>query len=279
MVGPLSKAPGGFTHLLVAVDKFTKWIEAKPNTSLKLEQAVSFFQDIVHRFGVPNLIIMDNGTNFTGGPFLEFCDDHNTRVDWAAVAHPCTNGQVERANGMVLQGLKPRIYNRLKKFVGRWVAELPSVLWSLRTTPSRATGFTPFFMVYGSEAILPTDMEYGSPRVKAYDPRESDAAMEDALDQQALHRYHQRHVRGRAFNIGDLVLRRVQSMKGRHKLSPPWEGPYIVAEVLRPGTYKLQTADGEVFTNAWNIEQLCHFLSLVFICCTNLSCSCEIKLF
>ena len=72
MVGPLSKAPGGFTHLLVAVDKFTKWIEAKPNTSLKLEQAVSFFQDIVHRFGVPNSIITDNGTNFTRGPFLEF---------------------------------------------------------------------------------------------------------------------------------------------------------------------------------------------------------------
>ena len=69
---------------------------------------------------------------------------------------------------MVLQGLKPRIYDRLKKFAGCWVAELPDILWSLRMTPSRATGFTPFFMVYGAEAILPTDLEYGSPRVKAY---------------------------------------------------------------------------------------------------------------
>ena len=93
------------------------------------------------------------------------------------------NGQVEHANGMVLQGLKPRIYNRLKKFAGHWVVELLTVLWSLRTTPSRATGFTPFFMVYGAEAILPTDLEYGSPIVKAYSKQGLDAAMEDALDQ------------------------------------------------------------------------------------------------
>ena len=57
-------------------------------------------------------------------------------------------------------------------------------------------------------------------------------------------------MRDRAFNIGDLVLRLVQSNKDRHKLSPPWEGPYVVAEVLRPSAYKLKTIDGEVFTNA-----------------------------
>ena len=66
-------------------------------------------------------------------------------------------------------------------------------------------------------------------------------------------------MRDQAFNVGDLVLRLVQSNKDRHKLSPPWEGPYIVAEVLRLGAYRLKTIDGEVFTNAWNIEQLCRF--------------------
>jgi transposase InsO family protein len=130
---------------------------------------VAFFTNIIHRFGVPNSIITDNGTQFTGRKFLDFCEDHHIRVDWAAVAHPMTNGQVERANGMILQGLKPRIYNDLNKFSKRWMKELPSVVWSLRTTPSRATGFTPFFLVYGTEAILPTDLEYGSPRTRAYD--------------------------------------------------------------------------------------------------------------
>ena len=163
MVGPLRKAPGGFTHLLVAVDKFTKWIEARPIMTIKLTQAVAFFFDIVHRFGVPNSIIMDNGTQFTCKEFLEFHDDYHIRVDWAAVMHPRTNRQVERANAMVLNGLKPRIYNRMKKFEGHWVEELPSILWSLRTTPSRATCFTPFFMVYGSKAILPTDLDLLTP--------------------------------------------------------------------------------------------------------------------
>jgi hypothetical protein len=84
------------------------------------------------------------------------------------VAHTMTNGQVERANDMILQGLKPWIYNDLNKFGRRWMKELPSVVWSLRTTSSRATGFTPFFLVYEAEAILPTDLEYGSPRTRAY---------------------------------------------------------------------------------------------------------------
>src|SRR6187455_199504 len=211
LVGPLQKAPGGYTHLLVAIDKFSKWIEVRPLNSIRSEQAVAFFTNIIHRFGVPNSIITDNGTQFTGKKFLDFCEDHHIRVDWAAVAHPMSNGQVERANGMILQGLKPRIYNDLNKFGKRWMKELLSVIWSLRTTPSRATGFTPFFLVYGAEAVLPTDLEYGSPRTRAYSDQSNQASREDSLDQleeardrallhsaryqQSLRRYHARGVR------------------------------------------------------------------------------------
>ena len=76
---------------------------------------------------------------------------------------------------MILQGLKPRIYNRLKKFGKKWLAELPSVI--------RAMGFTTFFLVYGAEAILPTDLEYGSPRLQAYNEQSNRTTCEDALDQ------------------------------------------------------------------------------------------------
>jgi hypothetical protein len=92
IVGPLRKAPGGYTHLLVTVDKFYKWIEARPITNLRAEQAVTFFTDIIHRFGVLNSIITDNDSQFTGRKFLEFCDKYHIRVDRAAVAHPQTNG-------------------------------------------------------------------------------------------------------------------------------------------------------------------------------------------
>jgi hypothetical protein len=149
------------------------------------------------------------------------------------------------------------------------------VLWSLRTTPSQATGFTPFFMVHGSKAVLPTDVDYGSPWVRAYTEEGNQVALEDVIDQldeardvallrsakyqQALWCYHERNMRPREFHVGDLVLRRVQGSKDQHKLSPPWEGPFIIHEVLRPGTYKIQYEDGRVVTNAWNIEYLLLF--------------------
>jgi hypothetical protein len=186
-----------------------------------------------------------------------------------------TNGQVEQANGMILQGLKPRIYNDLNKFGKWWMKELPSVVWSLRTTPSRATGFTPFFLVYGVEAILPTDLEYGSPRVRAYTDQSNQDNREDSLDQleeardmallhsvryqQSLRRYHARGVRSRDLQVGNLVLQLRQVARGRHKLTPPWEGSFVIAKVLKPGTYKLANSQGEVYSNAWNIQQLRRF--------------------
>ena len=98
----------------------------------------------------------------------------------------------------------------MNKFGRQWVVELPMVLWSLRMTSCWATGYTPFFMVYGSEAILPTDLDYGAPRVRAYDEQEDEESLKDAMDQldeargvallrsanyqQALRWYHSRRV-------------------------------------------------------------------------------------
>jgi transposase InsO family protein len=103
--------------MLVAIDKFSKWVEVRPITNLRAKQAVTFFTDIIYRFGVPNSIITDNGSQFTGRKFLEFCDKYHIRVDWVAVVHPQTNGQVERANDITKQVRKinfislPKIHN------------------------------------------------------------------------------------------------------------------------------------------------------------------------
>ena len=110
-------------------------------------------------------------------------------------------------------------------------------MWSLRTTPNRSTGYTPFFLVYGAEAVLPADIEHDSPRVTLYteaevkEARENDvdlleearelAASRSAIYQQNLRRYHSRKVSPRTFREGDLVLRLVQRKAGQHKLSPP----------------------------------------------------------
>jgi rRNA maturation protein Rpf1 len=93
------------------------------------------------------------------------------------------NKLVEHANGMILQGIKPRIFNRLNKFGGRWVAELLAELWSLRTTPSQAIGYTPFSKIYNAEVILLTDLDNKALRVMQYREPEAKEYLEDALDQ------------------------------------------------------------------------------------------------
>jgi transposase InsO family protein len=122
----------------------------------------------MYRFGVPNNIITDNGTQFTTREFKDFCVDSGIKINYASVSHPQSNGQVERSNDMILQGLNPRILDRLKPYAGKWLKELPSVLWALCTTPSHAMGNTPFSLVYGYEAMLPTKVEHKSFRVQQF---------------------------------------------------------------------------------------------------------------
>ena len=92
----------GFTHLLVAVDKFTKWVEAKPIKKLDGATALKFVKDLVVRFGLPHSIITDNGTNLSLGEVEEYYQQQGIRLDLASVAHPQSNRQVERTNGLIL---------------------------------------------------------------------------------------------------------------------------------------------------------------------------------
>jgi transposase InsO family protein len=111
----------------MAMDKFTKWIEVKPAASIIAFKAVEFIKEIMYMLGVPNNIITDNGTQFTVRGFKDFCADLGIKINYASVSHPQSNGQVERSNDMILQGLKPRIFDRVKPYDGKWVKKLPSV--------------------------------------------------------------------------------------------------------------------------------------------------------
>jgi transposase InsO family protein len=102
LVGSFKKAKGGFAHVFLVVDKFTKWIEAKHATSITAAKAMEFIREIMYRFGIPNNIITDNVTQFTVREFKDFCADSGIKINCASVSHPQSNGQVERANGMIL---------------------------------------------------------------------------------------------------------------------------------------------------------------------------------
>jgi hypothetical protein len=107
MVGKLHKSwPGGHVYMLVAVNKFTKWIEAAPVTTQDSKAVINFIKSIVFRFGVPHGIIIDNGTNFTSKEFKNYCEGLGIKLKFAFVAHPKTNGQVKKANGLICSGIK-----------------------------------------------------------------------------------------------------------------------------------------------------------------------------
>jgi len=133
MVGPLKWALGGFKYIYVAIDKFTKWIEYKPLVKFNATKAVEFMQDIMYRFGMPNRIITDLGSPFKAIEFRSWAQDCGISIDYALVAHPQANGQVQWANRLLLAGLKPRLYDELKDFGNKWIYELPKVVWGLRT--------------------------------------------------------------------------------------------------------------------------------------------------
>jgi hypothetical protein len=127
---------------------------------------------------------------------------------------------------MILEALRKKVFDKNEKFAGKWIRELPYVVWSLRTQPSRALhGNTPFFMVYGSEAVLLADLKFGAPRLIFENIAEAEATRLEDIDvleeerlnaviqsaryQQTLRRYHDKAVRQRFFSVGDLVLRRI----------------------------------------------------------------------
>jgi hypothetical protein len=144
-------------------------------------------------------------------------------VKYVSVAHPRANGQVERAKGMILDALKKRLYRENDKAPSRWLKELPAMVWGLRTQPSRNTGASPYFMVYGAEAVLPTDIAFRSPHVENFDEDKSDEACELEVNWSeerwldscirttkylaVLCRYYNRNVKECLFVVGDVVLR------------------------------------------------------------------------
>jgi hypothetical protein len=148
ILGPFPRAIVGFRYLYLAIDKFKKWSKAIPVVKINKRSTVKFIKSIICRFGVLNRIITENGSQFTSRVFQEYYEDLSVQICYASVVHLESNGQVERANAEILRGLKTHTYDCLKKHGAKWIDELPCALWANRTTSSRATVDTPFFLVY-----------------------------------------------------------------------------------------------------------------------------------
>ena len=128
------------------------------------------WNNIVTRFGIPPTLISDNGLQFESKVFRRYCFELGIRNRYSTSAYPQGNEQVEAINKVIVNGLK----KRLDVAKGKWVDELPHVLWTYRTTPRRSTGETPFSMTYGSEVVIPLESGFSTLRTSVFDPNNND---------------------------------------------------------------------------------------------------------
>ena len=189
----------------------------------------------------------------------------------SSVGHPQTNGQVESANKNILNSLK----KRLDDAKGLWVEELPSTQWAIRTTVHSGTRDTPFNLAFGTDAVIPVKIDintlrishYGSPQnednlranLDLLEEIREDVGIKAAARQRSVAQHFNKQVKARLFEEGDLVLRNAKVSRPvaeQRKLSPTWEGPYLVSSVIGKGAYKLQTIEGEEIPNTWNAQHL-----------------------
>ena len=272
ILGPLPQAPLQRKFLIVAIDYFTKWIEAQPLAKITEKNTRDFvWKHLVCRFGVPKVIISDNARQFDNDRFRLFCSDLAISHHFSSPGHPQANGQVEITNRTILRNLKAR----LDRSKSEWAENLPSILWAYHTTSRIPTGETPYSMVFGTESVIPVEIGMPSFRVSNFDKEINEAELRINLDlleekrenaelrQMAykcqVAKYYNQRVRHRSFLPGDLVLRKVTlSTKEPNtgKLGPTWEGPYKVIKVSRPGTYWLEGPDGKALSHPWNAEHL-----------------------
>lgn len=272
IVGPLPIAAAQKKFLLVATDYFSKWVEAEAYASIKDRDITKFvWKNIVCRFGIPKTIVTYNGPQFDSSVFKMFCVELKIKNLYSTPRYPQSNGQAEATNKTLLNALK----KRLEKAKGKWVEELPGVLWAYQTTPGCPTGNTPFALAYGMDVVIPTEIGMPTARTAAQDHGNEEDELLRHLDwtdelreaasvrmtayQQKAAAYFNRKVHPRTFKEGTLVLRKVFENtidKGAGKLVANWEGPYTVSKVNGNGSYHLQMLDGTSLPHPWNAYNL-----------------------
>jgi hypothetical protein len=255
-LGPLPLVQGNLRYVVVAVEYFSKWIEAKPLAMITSTTVEKFFwQNIICCFDVSKAITVDNGAQFESEAFKTFYDQIGMKIHFASVRHQESNGLVERANGIIITGIMKSIFNLPK---GKWPDELVMVVWNHNTVASRSIGFTLFNLLFRDKVITPEEARTRSIRTLALIEDEDickiskdsvEGTRLQAIDyinkyQAETVKWRDRKVRLKNIKPGHLVLRRIANPEIVGKLQLKWEGPFLVVSSSRPGSYMLRDMDG-----------------------------------
>lgn len=272
MIGRIEPtASNGHRFILVAIDYFTKWVEAASYANVTKQVVARFIkQNIICRYGVPERIITDNGSNLNNKTMKELCQTFKIQHHNSSPYRPKMNGAVEAANKNI-----KKIVQKMVVTYRDWHEKLPFALHGYRTYVRTSTGATPFSLVYGMEVVLPVEVEIPSLRVlmdvkldeaewvqTRYDQlnlineKRLASICHGQLYQKKMKRSFDKKVRPRNFQVGDLVLKRIilPQSDPRGKWIPNYEGPYVVKKFFSGGALMLATMDGEDFPLSVNAD-------------------------
>ena len=261
--------------MVVAIDYFTKWVEATSYANLNAAKAVTFIRSyIICIYGVPHELISDRGVHFRG--------EVDTLLHRYGIQHHRSSTYKSRTNRAV-EATNKNIKRILRKMIEAsrdWSEKLPFSLWAYRTSFCTSTGATPYSLVYGMKAVLPVEIEMGSLRV-ALEQQISKAEWVQSqfdhlslLDERRLratnhiqayrrkmaHAFKKR-VKPRPLQRGGLVLRVLRGLVTDHRgnFRPNWSGPYIIRELTPERAAWLMDLDGNQFSEPTNVDQLKKF--------------------
>ena len=268
-VGPLPKSRKGNRYILVITDYLTKWTEAKALREATAEKVVEYlYRDIICRHGCPKIILSDRGLHFDNKMVEGLCMKFKIKHHMSSPYHPQTNGLVERFNRTLCEALA-----KVSEEENRWDEHIEPVLFAYRTNKHSTTKQTPFYMMYGREATLPTDeIEQNNEETndekknilsRIHDIIQLDEKREEVIEiiQAAQVKQKERHderIKETTFEIGDKVLLKdaAKEKQWTGKLQPKWKGPYIINEVIGKGAYKLRNKEGRILKAPYNVKLL-----------------------
>uniref|UniRef100_A0A2N9FAA7 Uncharacterized protein n=1 Tax=Fagus sylvatica TaxID=28930 RepID=A0A2N9FAA7_FAGSY len=267
------KASNGHEFILVAIDYFTKWVEACSFKNVTQVAVTRFVKNnIICRYGMPEMLITDNASNLNNRMMDQLCQQFKIQHHNSAPYRPKMNGAVEAANKNV-----KKILSKMTETYKDWHEHLPYALCAYRTSVRTSVGATPYSLVYGMEAVLPVEVEIPSLRILSQtqleeaewaqaryeqlnfiDEKRLAALCHGQLYQRRIERAYNKKARPRTFQPGDLVLkkRNMALSDPRGKFAPSYEGPYVVKKAFSGGAIILADMDGEEFRSPINSDSV-----------------------
>jgi ribonuclease HI len=267
------KASNGHEFILVAIDYFTKWVEACSFKNVTQVAVTRFVKNnIICRYGMPEMLITDNASNLNNRMMDQLCQQFKIQHHNSAPYRPKMNGAVEAANKNV-----KKILSKMTETYKDWHEHLPYALCAYRTSVRTSVGATPYSLVYGMEAVLPIEVEIPSLRILSQtqleeaewaqaryeqlnfiDEKRLAALCHGQLYQRRIERAYNKKARPRTFQPGDLVLkkRNMALSDPRGKFAPSYEGPYVVKKAFSGGAIILADMDGEEFRSPINSDSV-----------------------